>query len=104
MTKRKILRLQCRLRRGVDRLYHGYIESVLRELCPHDRPGEISRAIASRTAHRDRNQLTRTKPRERTAAQLKLRGDLGCARVREQLWRLQYLPFDPSTAGNPARG
>jgi hypothetical protein len=32
------------------------------------------------------------------AVQLKLHGDFGCARVREQLWRLQHLPSDLATA------
>ena len=103
MIRRQILRLQCRLRRGLNTLYLGYIESVLRELHPHELGGEISRAIADLPAHRDRAQITSVKPRERTTAQLKLRGDLGCARVREQLWRLQHLSFDLAAAPQPAR-
>lgn len=98
MTRRQILKLQCRLRRGLNQLYLGYLESVLREL-PHDRSGEINRAIAALPVHRERTQIACTKPRERTTVQLKLRGDLGCARVREQLWRLQHLPFDLAAAG-----
>jgi hypothetical protein len=98
MTRRHILRLQCRLRRSVDGLYHHYLESVLLELLTHDHAGEISRAIADLPAHRGANRVACTKPRERTTVQLKLHGDFGCARVREQLWRLQHLPSDLATA------
>lgn len=98
MTRRQILRLQYRLRRGVDQLYHGYLASVLRDLRPHVRPDDISSAIASLPAHRSRDQVACARRRERATVQLKLRGDLGCALVREQLWRLQHLPF----AGQPA--
>jgi hypothetical protein len=103
MTRRQILKLQCRLRRGVNRLYHGYLESVLNELRPHDRSGEISQVIASLPAYRDHHQIACAKPRERTIVQLKLRGDLGCARVREQLWRLPHVPFELAAAAQSAR-
>jgi hypothetical protein len=99
MIRRHILRLQCRLRRSVERLYHRYLESVLHELQPLDRSGEISRAIASLPAHRDRVEAACTKPREGAAVLLMLGGDLGCARVRERLWRLQHLPFDLAATG-----
>jgi hypothetical protein len=104
MTRRQILRLQCRLRRGVNVLYHGYLESVLGELRAHDRSGEINRAIASLPSHRARDHVACAPPRDRAIVhrELKLRGDLGCARVREQLWRLQHLPFDLPAAGQAA--
>ena len=92
MTRREILKLQCRLRRGVNRLYHRYLESVLRELGADDH-ANVGHATANVAAHRARHQPAYAKPRDRAVAarQLKLRGDLGCARVREQLWRLQHV-------------
>jgi len=104
MTRRQIQRLQCRLRRGLNGLYHGYLASVLHELLAHDRSGEINRALASLADLRVANQIARAKPRNRSMVQrdLKQRGDFGCARVREQLWRLQHLPLDLSAVGQPA--
>jgi hypothetical protein len=102
MTRRQIQRLQCWLRHGVNQLYYGYLASVLHDLRVHDRTGEIDRALATLPCNRVRNQPTApAAPGDRTKVhrELKLRGDLGCARVREQLWRLQHLPFDLSAAG-----
>jgi hypothetical protein len=102
MTRRQIQRLQCRLRRGVNELYHGYIAGVLQQLQAQDRTGEIDRALATLPMRNSADQSAACKQPDRspsTHRQLKLQGDFGCARVRERLWRLQHLPFDLSAAG-----
>jgi hypothetical protein len=102
MTRRQIQKLQCRLRRGVNDLYHGYIAGVLHELQAQDRTGEIDRALATLPGRSTLEQSTACKQPDRhpaTHRELKLQGDLGCARVRERLWRLQHVPFDLSAAG-----
>jgi hypothetical protein len=100
MTRRQIQKLQCRLRRGVNALYHGYIVSLLLQLQAHDRSGEIDRALAAmpRCGTFERSAACK-QPDRPTHRELKRQGDFGCARVREQLWRLQHLPFDLSAAG-----
>ena len=95
-----MLRLQCGLRRSVNQLYHGYLESILRDLQPHERSGDVSQAIASLPALQSRTKSACTKPREPKTVQLKLLGDHGCARVREQLWRLQHMPYDLAASGH----
>lgn len=98
MTKRQLRRLQCRARRGVNRLYHGYLAGVLRGMESRDRA--LVGVLASLPAPRSRSRVSATEPKSHMVyRELKRRGDLGCARVREQLWQLQHLHIGPSPAG-----
>lgn len=101
MTKRQIQRLQCRLRRGVNGLYYRYMTRVLQGLQAHDHAGDVDRVLATLPARHCRNrELTNEQPCRPVSVQreLKLRADLGCARVRERLWQLQHLQIDLSPA------
>ena len=99
MTKRQIQRLQCRLRRGVNGLYYSYLTSMLQNLQAYDHAGDVDRVLATLPVQRCR-ESTNAQAIRSTSVQreLKLRADLGCARVRERLWQLQHLQIDLSPA------
>ena len=101
MTKRQIQRLQCRLRRGVNGLYYSYLTSMLQSLQAYDHAGDVDRVLATLPVQPCRSDpSTNEQPSRPTSVQreLKLRADLGCARVRERLWQLQHLQIDLSPA------
>ena len=93
MTKRQIQRIQCRLRRSVERLYYSYLTHVLRGLNVLGGANEVDHALASMPAipTRCRDLAVERAKRSASVQRAKLRGDLGCARVRERLWQLQHL-------------
>jgi hypothetical protein len=84
------------VRRSVDGLYHSYIACVLRELNMHDQIGDVDRVLASASAQSDRAREPANEPTGAIIAprELKLRADLGCARVRERLWQLQHVQLN----------
>ncbi len=103
MTKRQFQRLQCRLRRSVNSLYYSYLTSMLRGLQAYDQAGDVDRMLATLPARHCRGYESMHEQPSRPAGvqrELKLRGDFGCARVRERLWQLQHLQIDLSPAGD----
>ena len=99
MTTRQIRRVQCRIRDSVNGLYESYLAGVVRGLETHDRA--IDRVLATMPAQRPHDGVSTTEPSigpGTVQRELKRRGDLGCARVREKLWHLQH--FDPSPIGD----
>jgi hypothetical protein len=102
MTKRQIQKIQCRVRRGVNKLYGSYLTSVLHSMKPHDRAGEIDQALATVSPSRLRPSATPRACHPVTAhREMKLRADLSSARLRERLWRVQHLQLDPCATGFP---
>jgi len=97
MFKRQIRRFQCQLRHGANRLYHGYIASILRGLeaqTPVDAVDVVLEPSPVRNrCHANAINAPLSPP---LARKLKLHGDFGCAKVREQLWQLQHLHQHPS--------
>lgn len=101
MTRHQIKRLQCRLRRSVNGLYHSYMTSVLQGLQGQDKAGEVDRVLATAPVQRCCDHAPATAQPSRPSSvqrELKLRADLGCARVRDRLWQLQHLQIDVSPA------
>ena len=101
MTRRQIQKIQCRVSRGVNRLYRSYLISVLNDMKPHDRAGEVDRAIAA-VALSCRSRETRELHVGLAAHRdIKLRADLSSARLRERLWQVQHPQLDLCATGNP---
>ena len=101
MTRHQIKRIQCRLRRSVNGLYYSYMTSVLQGLKAQDPAGDVDRVLATVPVQRCRDhESANVQPCRPTSVQreLKVRADLGCARVRERLWQLQHLQIDLSPA------
>lgn len=102
MTKRQFQRIQCRVRRGVNGLYHSYLTGVLHGLRAHDHTGEVDRILAEapsrRTGHLPTTNAT-TRRQNVVQRDLKMRADLSSARMRERLWQLQHLQLDPEATG-----
>jgi hypothetical protein len=102
MTKRQIQKIQCRVRRGVNRLYGSYLTSVLQRMKPHDRAGEIDQALAAVShSHRRQSATPRACRPVSPHREMKLRADLSSARLRERLWQVQHLQLDPCATGFP---
>lgn len=95
MTKRQIQKIQCRVRRGVTKLYRGYLTSMMHGMQPFDRTGDVEQSLAS------------VRPRTYAAGptmahcKMKRRADLSSARLRERLWRVQHLQLDLCATARP---
>lgn len=101
MTKRQIARVQCRLRRSLNQLYHGYLNCVLQQMQACDQTGDVKRALATMAGpdHHRHQAVSAALRHAISHREVKMLADRRCAHLRERLWRQQHLHFETGAMG-----